>query len=32
MRFSGWAFMIASWAVILIVFAYAMVRTLREKN
>jgi hypothetical protein len=32
MTIGGWVFMIASWAVILGVFAYAMIRTLRAKN
>jgi hypothetical protein len=32
MRFDGWIFMILSWSVILALFAFSMVRTLRGKR
>jgi hypothetical protein len=32
MRFDGWIFMAVSWLVILALFAFSMVRTLRGKR
>ncbi len=32
MRPSGWLFMAISWFVILVLFLFSMVRTLREKD
>jgi hypothetical protein len=32
MKWSGWVFMVASWAGILGLFAFALVRTLRQRD
>ena len=32
MRLEGWIFLIASWGVILVLFVYSMIRTLRTNG